>query len=312
METPRIALKLGIILALIIAVIFYFNLNQEKTLVSSAEQDAKQSTSAQNTPTQAQADNLSKTTATPKPDNPLEAKGNDLHLKVKKMEKIGFVKDIRQFLDNNKIEELSIKQKLELASSLQQCGRFPRHDKEAMEERRTQKYFSGIEGLHENDEKWFSMCEKVTDEEILMSYDLVLESASTGDVAAINALHTTQHPDELKVQMDNEFDELDYESIRKSMSANLYPLLEDSIKKGNVLGALMLGFDYESGVMKPKNLTKSLSYFFAGKQALNTNKFDAMIKKLSNDLFESDIKEAQRQANQLLSIWKNLDTLYYY
>ena len=218
--------------------------------------------------------------------------------------------DVRivKFLEFNPVDQLRLEQVIGLAKSIFYCGRLPGRP-EDIERWNSGLYFSGTPESEINalDE----MCEGVTPDHVSDASRWLFSAAESGDMQAINALIDSTPPELAELYFQG--GALDSPKIA-AINARYYPkvlaLLEKSIARGNIRGALKMAYLMQSGVIVEKDDIKAVGYYMAAAAVTGEYKWQHVAELFSKELFFYEIEQAQLFSTQVLKNWASLSAVY--
>lgn len=147
---------------------------------------------------------------------------------------------IVKFLEFKPFDQLRPEQIIGLANSISICAIVPKRP-EDIERRHSELYFSGASDseIYALDE----MCEGVTVDHVSMTYQWVLSAAESGDMQAINALIDSTPPELAELYFQGgALDSPEFDAINERYYPQALALLEKSIARGNIRGALKMAY----------------------------------------------------------------------
>ena len=215
---------------------------------------------------------------------------------------------IVKFLEFNPVDQLSPEQVIGLANSISVCARVSRRP-EDIERRHSELYFSGASesDIHALDE----MCEGVTVDHVSRAYQWVLSAAESGDMQAINALIDAVPPEHAPLYFQGAYDSPEFEAIDARYYPQALALLEKSIARGNIRGAVKMAYHMLTGVIVEKDDIKAVGYYMAVAAVTGEYKWQHVAELFSKELFFYEIEQAQLFSTQVLKDWASLKAVYF-
>ncbi|MEM9102007.1 MAG: hypothetical protein AAGB12_06770 [Pseudomonadota bacterium] len=231
---------------------------------------------------------------------------------IKKLEPLHYIENLRQFIDEKPLSERRAIERLSLAKELATCGFQPLKAPDKLEETINEYYYSQVPiEQSESYQKAIEDCLTLTDKEIKSATNIIIEEALKDNFVAINMLPYALPPEHFTWSLsgyDDEYAISDEQmaNFRQHLRENIFPIIEDSILMGNLEAARFMALELRSSVIIEQDYMRSLSYYLALNKALQTNKWQKDVVKLSKSLSEEYIKKAEQNAQALFEQWDSV------